>query len=60
MVREEDAAQRILGGQHFVKTSKQEESVLSWDEVEVIAADRVRWRNLLPIVPQGIVITVSS
>ena len=26
---------------------------VSWSEKEIMAADRVRWRNLLPIVPQG-------
>jgi len=26
---------------------------VSWGEKETMAADRVRWRNLLPIVPQG-------
>jgi len=26
---------------------------VSWSEKETMAADRVRWRNLLPIVPQG-------
>ena len=26
---------------------------VSWDEVEVMTADHVRWRNLLSIVPQG-------
>jgi len=27
--------------------------VVSWSEKETMAADRVRWQNLLPIVPQG-------
>jgi len=26
---------------------------VNWSEKETMAADRVRWRNLLPIVPQG-------
>jgi len=26
---------------------------VSWSEKETMATDRVRWRNLLPIVPQG-------
>jgi len=26
---------------------------VSWSEKKTMAADRVRWRNLLPIVPQG-------
>ena len=26
---------------------------VSWSEKETMAADRVHWRNLLPIVPQG-------
>jgi len=26
---------------------------VSWSEKETIAADSVRWQNLLPIVPQG-------
>ena len=26
---------------------------VSWSEKETMAADRVRWQNLLPIFPQG-------
>jgi len=30
-----------------------EARAVSWSEKETMAADRMRWRNLLPIVPQG-------
>jgi len=36
--------QRRLVDQHLT---------VSWSEKETMAADHVRWRNLLPIVPQG-------
>jgi len=49
MVGEEEADQRRLGGAFF---NDLQTRGVSWSEVEVTAADRVRWRNL-PIVPRG-------
>jgi len=47
---EKEVDQRRLGDQHLEKIYRQEESA---GVRETIAADCVRWRNLLPIVPQG-------
>jgi len=46
---EKEVDQRRLGDQHF-REDLQARGV-SWSEKETMAADRVRWRNLLPIVP---------
>jgi len=47
MAGKEEAGQGRPGGQHFVTTYMQG---VSWSEAEELAADRVQWRNLLPIV----------
>jgi len=52
--RKKEVDQRRLGDQHL-EEDLQARGV-SWSEKEtmaIMAADRVRWQNLLPIVPQG-------
>jgi len=47
---EKEVDQGRLGDQHLEKIYRQEQSA---GARKTMAADRVRWRNLLPIVPQG-------
>jgi len=43
---------KIVRTQCYFKEDLQAKGV-SWSEKQTMAADRMRWRNLLPIVPQG-------
>jgi len=45
---EKEVDQRRLGDQQDLQARG-----VSWSEKETMAADLVRWRDLLPIVPQG-------
>jgi len=50
--RKKEVDQRRLGDQHYIERSTSRG--VSWSEKETMAADRVRWRNLLPIVPEDL------
>ena len=47
IAEKEEAGPGRPGGQHFVTTYMQG---VGWSEAEELAADRVHWQNLLPIV----------